>query len=62
METLSYTTQKQFLVEAGILHRLQNHAIADPFHPVVRRNRAIRQLLLGDGMGDRFKVLIQRKK
>jgi SAM-dependent MidA family methyltransferase len=61
METLLYATQKRFLVEAGILTRLQDHAITDPFHPVVRRNRAIRQLLLGEGMGERFKVLIQRK-
>jgi SAM-dependent MidA family methyltransferase len=55
-------TQKQFLLECGILDRLQNHEALDPFSPVSRRNRAIRQLLLSDGMSELFKVLIQTKK
>lgn len=59
--TVMFDTQKQFLVQAGILEHLQNHDIADPFHPVVRRNRAIRQLLLSDGMSELFKVLVQQK-
>lgn len=54
--------QKDFLIEAGILDKLQGHELTDPFHPIVKKNRAIRQLLLGDRMGDLFKVLIQRKK
>ncbi len=55
---LWYGTQKQFLVNSGILHKLSAHAITDPFHPVVRRNRAIRQLLLSDGMSELFKAQI----
>lgn len=51
-----YGTQKQFLVESGVLGKLVRHDIADPFHPVARRNRAIRQLLLSDGMSELFKV------
>jgi SAM-dependent MidA family methyltransferase len=55
---LWYGTQKRFLVESGILAKLADHGISDPFHPVVRRNRAIRQLLLSDGMSELFKVQI----
>lgn len=59
--TLWYGTQKRFLVEAGLLERLAGHDETDPFHPVARRNRAIRQLLLSDGMSELFKVLILEK-
>ncbi|MCZ8511209.1 SAM-dependent methyltransferase [Paenibacillus filicis] len=54
-------TQKQFLVEQGLLSKLQDHDAADPFSPAARRNRAIRQLLLSDQMSELFKVLIQKK-
>jgi SAM-dependent MidA family methyltransferase len=53
-----YGTQKRFLVESGVLTKLAAHDITDPFHPVVRRNRSIRQLLLSDGMSELFKVQI----
>lgn len=53
-----YGTQKRFLVEAGLLDRLVDHADADPFSPAARRNRAIRQLLLSDGMSELFKVQV----
>lgn len=59
---LFYGTQKRFLVESGILGKLSSHTLTDPFHPLVRRNRAIRQLLLSDGMSELFKVQIFRKK
>ncbi len=55
-------TQKEFLVQSGILELLQNDASRDPFNPTARRNRAIRQLLLGDQMSELFKVLQQTKK
>lgn len=54
-------TQKEFLVENGIFELLQQHGGGDPFSPAAKRNRAIRQLLLSDGMSELFKVLIQRK-
>jgi len=57
-----YGTQKRFLVESGIMSKLTEHGIRDPFHPVVRRNRAIRQLLLSDGMSELFKVQIWAKE
>lgn len=58
---VQWTTQKQFLLEQGLLGQLQNHSGADPFSAAARRNRAIRQLLLSDGMSELFKVLIHKK-
>lgn len=58
---LWYGSQKKFLVESGIMEKLSSHSITDPFHPVVRRNRAIRQLLISDGMSELFKVQILSK-
>ncbi|MNC27063.1 hypothetical protein D3C75_752230 [compost metagenome] len=55
-------TQKEFLLESGVLERLVSHDGRDPFSPAAKRNRAIRQLLLSDGMSELFKVLIQRKQ
>ncbi|AEI42621.1 class I SAM-dependent methyltransferase [Paenibacillus mucilaginosus] len=55
-------TQKAFLIRYGrVLEKLQDHDARDPFSPAARRNRAIRQLLIGDSMGELFKVLIQIK-
>ncbi|MGO4110103.1 class I SAM-dependent methyltransferase [Paenibacillus sp. YAF4_2] len=56
-----YETQKQFLVDNGALELLQNHTETDPFGETARKNRAIRQLLLSDGMSEAFKVLILDK-
>lgn len=61
LSTLLYCTQKQFLIEAGIVSKLQDHVCTDPFHPIARRNRAIRQLLLSDQISELFKVLVQKK-
>ncbi|WP_227014021.1 class I SAM-dependent methyltransferase [Paenibacillus psychroresistens] len=55
-------TQKEFLVQEGILELLQNDNSRDPFGPVAKRNRAIRQLLLGDQMSELFKVLHLTKR
>lgn len=54
-------TQKQFLVENGLLNKLQDSYSTDPFSPIARRNRAVRQLLLSDQMSELFKVLILKK-
>jgi SAM-dependent MidA family methyltransferase len=61
MQLNQFLTQKQFLVENGLLQKLQDTASPDPFSPAARRNRAIRQLLLSDQMSELFKVLIQKK-
>lgn len=59
----SLSDQKTFLIEAGIMEQLQDHhhLLLDPFHPLVKKNRAIRQILLGDQMSELFKVLVQHK-
>lgn len=57
-----FQTQRQFLVEQGILEKLQNHFDPNPFSEVSKRNRSIRQLLLSDGMSELFKVFIVIKK
>ncbi|MHA6484744.1 class I SAM-dependent methyltransferase [Paenibacillus sp. strain BS8-2] len=59
--TIYYGTQKQFLVDHGILALLQEHDGVDPFSSAAKRNRAIRQLLLSDGMSESFKVLLLEK-
>ncbi|GLX68245.1 SAM-dependent methyltransferase [Paenibacillus glycanilyticus] len=56
-----YDTQKQFLMDYGAFELLQNHGETDPFGEKARINRAVRQLLLSDGMSEAFKVLILDK-
>ncbi|NIK68436.1 SAM-dependent methyltransferase [Paenibacillus sp. BK720] len=56
-----YGTQKQFLIDHGAFELLRNHAETDPFGQAARRNRAVRQLLLSDGMSETFKVLVLDK-
>ncbi|WP_336772709.1 class I SAM-dependent methyltransferase [Paenibacillus sp. MMO-58] len=56
-----YGTQKQFLIDYGALELLQNHSETDPFGQAARTNRAVRQLLLSDGMSETFKVLVLDK-
>lgn len=59
---LGFFTQSQFLINGGILAKLQSHQESDPFRGAMsKRNRAIRQLILPGGMGDTFKVLVQGK-
>lgn len=58
----SLRTQQQFLIDEGALGLLVEHDGSDPFSPAARRNRAVRQLLIGDRMGELFKVLVQTKK
>ncbi|MBO8171163.1 MAG: SAM-dependent methyltransferase [Bacillaceae bacterium] len=57
-----FISQSEFLIRHGILDRLQSHHDPDPFSPKAKQNRAIRQLIMPGGMGETFKVLIQRKK
>ncbi|RJX41147.1 SAM-dependent methyltransferase [Paenibacillus pinisoli] len=57
-----YGTQKQFLLDNGIFELLGVHDGMDPFGEEARRNRAVRQLLLSDGMSESFKVMILEKE
>ncbi|MBO7743863.1 SAM-dependent methyltransferase [Paenibacillus sp. MWE-103] len=60
-ERVYYDTQKQFLVDEGVLADFAPHDGTDPFGEAARHNRAIRQLLLSDAMSETFKVLALRK-
>lgn len=53
--------QHEFLLSIGILEELENHIDPDPFSEVNRRNRAIRSLIMPQGISDGFHVLLQRK-
>ncbi|HEY0827190.1 MAG TPA: SAM-dependent methyltransferase [Bacilli bacterium] len=57
----SLQTQKDFLIKGGILDKLQDHPSGDPFHPIAKKNRAIRQILVSDQMSELFKVLVQTR-
>ncbi|WP_051250913.1 class I SAM-dependent methyltransferase [Paenibacillus harenae] len=58
---VSYSSQKQFLMDNGVLEMLQNHNGSDPFGEAARTNRAVRQLLLSDQMSEAFKVMVLEK-
>ncbi|SDW87397.1 class I SAM-dependent methyltransferase [Paenibacillus sp. CF384] len=53
-----YDTQKQFLLDQGLLQDLVAHDGTNPFSEAARRNRSIRQLLLSDNMSESFKVMV----
>lgn len=53
--------QREFLVKTGILQKLVNHDSTDPFSLESKKNRAIRSLIMGDGIGNSFDVSIQSK-
>ncbi|PWK06967.1 class I SAM-dependent methyltransferase [Tumebacillus permanentifrigoris] len=55
-----FGSQAQYLLQSGILNRLTNAWSADPFRdPDMKRNRAIKSLILPGGLGEHFKVLVQ---
>jgi len=62
LSNLGLFTQRQYLMNGGILNKLQEHQETNPLHGAnSKRNRAIRQLIMPGGMGDTFKVLVQAK-
>jgi len=60
LETESFTTQMDFLIQAGILREIEALVPATTVESI-QRMMAIKKLLLPDAMGQRFKVLTQRK-
>lgn len=59
---LAMLKQYQFLLRGGILEYLQEHYDPNPFSEVSKQNRAIRNLLLDDGISASFTVVIQKKE
>lgn len=61
IKLLAMLKQYQFLLKGGILEYLQEHYDPNPFSEVSKQNRAIRTLLLDDGISGSFTVVIQQK-
>lgn len=61
LTTVSYVKQSQFLLDGGILDHWNIEAPLSPFAPEYRKNAAIKQLILDQGMGSSFQVLLQKK-
>ncbi|GGE73962.1 class I SAM-dependent methyltransferase [Priestia taiwanensis] len=53
--------QRDFLLRIGILQYLQEHHDSNPFSEASKRNRAIRSLVMSDGMSPYFRVMLQQK-
>lgn len=60
LETISLSNQMDFLIQLGVLQEIESLVPATDSH-AIRRVMAIKKLILPDAMGERFKVLIQRK-
>ena len=60
LETVRFTTQMDFLIGLGILDEIQRLAVAGDAASMQRLLK-IKKLFLPDSMGERFKVLLQRK-
>lgn len=56
-----HTRQTEFLLAAGILHDLVEHADPNPFSEQNKQNRAVRSMILSGGMSSFFDVMIQQK-
>lgn len=59
---LTMLKQYKFLLRGGILEYLQEQHDPNPFSEVSKQNRAIRNLLLDDGISASFTVVIQKKE
>jgi SAM-dependent MidA family methyltransferase len=61
LETLLFTTQKDYLIQLGILDEMERLATAGDAVSMQRLLR-MKKLILPTGMGERFKVLVQTKR
>jgi len=61
METLFFTTQKDYLIQLGILDEMEKLAVAGDAVSMQRLLR-MKKLILPGSMGERFKVLAQTKR
>jgi SAM-dependent MidA family methyltransferase len=61
LETVLFTTQKDYLIQLGILDEMEKLAVAGDATSMQRLLR-MKKLILPGSMGERFKVLVQTKK
>jgi len=60
LQTVLFTTQKEYLIQLGILDEIEKLATAGDAVSM-RRLLRMKKLILPSGMGERFKVLVQTK-
>lgn len=60
-QCVSLLRQDRFLLAAGILQYLEEHDGANPFSEKAQQNRAVRSLIIDEGMSAAFHVMIQQK-
>jgi SAM-dependent MidA family methyltransferase len=60
LRCVSFSSQREFLTELGILDELQRLAMGADVESISRL-QALKKLILPGGMGERYKVLLQRK-
>ena len=60
LEVSGYLTQREFLVDLGLLELMEPLAMKQDASSI-QRLQALKNLLLPPMMGERFKVLLQRK-
>jgi SAM-dependent MidA family methyltransferase len=61
LETVGLSKQNEFLMSIGILDELIAHAALNPFSEESKLNRAIKSLVLDNGISQAFDVLVQKK-
>lgn len=61
LKLVSMLRQDEFLMKLGLLEELEDNYDTNPFSEKSRRNRAIRSLILPDGMSSSFHVILQGK-
>ncbi len=60
LATVRFTTQMEYLISLGLLDEVQNLSTQNTAASIARLLR-IKKLILPPGMGERFKVLVQKK-
>lgn len=61
LENVYFTSQRQALLDFGILNWLVQHAAINPFSDEYKHNRAIQSLIMPGGISDSFQLLLQIK-
>jgi SAM-dependent MidA family methyltransferase len=61
LENVYFTSQRQALLDFGILNCLIEHASINPFSDEYKHNRAIQSLIMPGGISDSFQLLLQIK-
>jgi SAM-dependent MidA family methyltransferase len=61
LHTFACLSQAEFLLRAGVLDLLPATPARDPFSAEAKQARAVTHLIHPQGMGERFRVLLQGK-